>query len=166
MLQSISSPRGEAASSPSPRCRYSQNALTLGILQLHFGTCSYNRTLDVTRGLQQSQAGPKEARSCTSHLQDAVHPPISGTSTDLWYIHRLYSPTVSGTVSGLQRAGLQQVTVQVREPVLSDILRVGAATHTLTCTLRVHRFQVHPRICGTSINMSLGCCPSGTIIAR
>jgi hypothetical protein len=64
---------------------------------LHFGTCSYNRTLDVTRGLQQSQAGPKEARSCTSHLQDAV----SSTSTDIGhasighalveYIHRYWT---------------------------------------------------------------------------
>jgi hypothetical protein len=43
MLQSISSPRREAASPPSPRCTKSQNAVTLGALQLHFVNAVTNR---------------------------------------------------------------------------------------------------------------------------
>jgi hypothetical protein len=41
MLQSISSPRREAASPPLLRCTTLKEAVTLGILQLNTVTCSY-----------------------------------------------------------------------------------------------------------------------------
>jgi hypothetical protein len=43
MLHTVSPPRGEAASPPSPRCRYSKKALTLAALMLHCESCSSRR---------------------------------------------------------------------------------------------------------------------------
>jgi hypothetical protein len=59
MLQSISSPRREAASPPSPRCSDAKKANTLASLQLHKGSSSYNRNLDVTGGSLQLQDVPE-----------------------------------------------------------------------------------------------------------
>jgi hypothetical protein len=53
MLHTVSPPRGEAASPPSPRCRYSQNAVTFAAFQLHAQTCSYRHN----PGLFSSGAG-------------------------------------------------------------------------------------------------------------
>jgi hypothetical protein len=55
MLSANSSPRAEGASPPLKDVPYSKKANTLASLQLHKGSSSYNRNLDVTGGSLQLQ---------------------------------------------------------------------------------------------------------------